>query len=279
MIIDFHTHVLPPRIKKDRAPYLASDPAFAAIYSRQKAKIATAEDLIDAMDRDGVDFSVIANYGWSTHQLCVETNDYILESAARYPRRLAGLCAVASCAGRESLAEIERCAKGGARGVGELRPDVQSPDFRDKEAMTPFVQTLRRHGLFLLVHASEPVGHVYPGKGEATPGTLYPFLVAFPDLPVVGAHWGGGLPFYALMPEVRQALENVYFDTAASPLLYRPDVYAVVSGLVGADRVLFGSDYPVMSAGRILKEIEASGLDAKMRQEILAGNARRLLRM
>lgn len=279
MIIDFHTHVLPPAIKKDRAPYLASDPAFAAIYSSQKAKIATAEDLIDAMDRDGVDFSVVANYGWSTHRLCVETNDYILESAARYPRRLAGLCAVATYAGQESLVEIERCARGGARGVGELRPDVQSPDFTDKEAMSPFVETLRRHDLLLLVHASEPVGHVYPGKGAATPGRLYPFITAFPDLPVVCAHWGGGLPFYALMPEVRQALENVYFDTAASPFLYRTEIYAAVAGLVGGDRVLFGSDYPLMSAGRILKEIEASGLDAEMREEILAGNARRLLRM
>ncbi len=143
--------------------------------------------------------------------------------------------------------------------------------------MSPFVETLRRYNLLLLVHASEPVGHIYPGKGAATPGRLYPFIAAFPDLPVVCAHWGGGLPFYALMPEVRQALENVYFDTAASSFLYRPEIYAIVAGLVGGDRVLFGSDYPVMSAGRILREIEASGLDEKTRGEILAGNARRLL--
>jgi predicted TIM-barrel fold metal-dependent hydrolase len=279
MIVDFHTHVLPPRIKQDRAPYLSRDPAFAAIYGSDRASIATAEDLIDAMDRDGVDFSVIVNYGWSTHELCVETNDYILESAARYPRRLAGFCAVASCAGRESLAELERCARGGARGVGELRPDVQSPEFTSKDAMSPFVETLRRHGLLLLVHASEPVGHVYPGKGAATPGRLYPFIAAFSDLPIVCAHWGGGLPFYALMPEVRQALENIYFDTAASPFLYRPEIYAIASELVGGDRVLFGSDFPVMPANRILKEIEASGLDEETREEILAGNARRLLRI
>jgi hypothetical protein len=279
MIIDFHTHVLPPRIKNDRAPYLARDQAFAAIYSSEKARIATADDLIGAMDRDGVDLSVIVNYGWSTHELCVETNDYILESAARYPGRLAGFCAVVSYDDEKSLAEIERCAGGGARGIGELRPDVQSPDFADKAAMGPFVAVLRRHGLMLLVHASEPVGHAYPGKGSAVPGRLYPFIAAFPDLPIVCAHWGGGLPFYALMPEVRQALENVYFDTAASPFLYRPEVYSIVSELVGSDRVLFGSDYPLLAAGRIIKEIEASGLDAEAREEILAGNARRLLRM
>jgi len=279
MIIDFHTHVLPPRIKNDRAPYLARDPAFAAIYNSDKARIATADDLIDAMDRDSVDFSVIVNYGWSTHELCAEINDYILESVARYPGRLAGFCAVAYCDDKQSLAEIERCARGGARGIGELRPDIQSPDFADKAAMGPFVTALRRHGLVLLVHASEPVGHAYPGKGTATPGRLYPFIADFPNLPIVCAHWGGGLPFYALMPEVRQALENVYFDTAASPFLYRPEVYRLVSELVGGDRVLFGSDYPLMPAGRLLREIEASGLDAGARDEILDGNARRLLRI
>ena len=96
MIIDFHTHVLPPRIKENRSRYVERDIAFAQIYSGEKVKIANAEDLIQSMDRDGVDVSVIVNYGWSTHELCVETNDYILESLARYPKRLIGFCAVSS---------------------------------------------------------------------------------------------------------------------------------------------------------------------------------------
>ncbi|MBN1176743.1 MAG: amidohydrolase [Dehalococcoidales bacterium] len=279
MIIDFHTHVLPPRIKEDRSRYVDADPAFAQIYSDAKAKIATAEDLIDNMDRDGVDISVIVNYGWKTHELCVETNDYILESIARYPKRLYGFCAVSSYVDDISLKEIVRCAKAGAKGVGEFRPDEQSADFTSKDAMTSFVDLLQEHGLILLTHASEPVGHIYPGKGEATPGLLYQFIVNFPDLPVVCAHWGGGLPFYALMPEVRKALENVYFDTAASPFLYVPEIYQQVSQLVGADKILFGSDYPLMPPSRLLKEIETLGLAAADKTEILSGNARRLLGM
>ncbi len=277
MIIDFHTHVLPPRIKEDRSRYVDADIAFAQIYSDTKAKIATAEDLIENMDRDGVDASVIVNYGWKTHELCVETNDYILESVARYPKRLYGFCAVSSYSNDASLVEMERCAKAGAKGVGELRPDEQSADFAVKEAMKPFVDILQEHGLILLTHASEPVGHMYPGKGAATPGLLYQFIVNFPELTIVCAHWGGGLPFYALMPEVRQALENVYFDTAASPFLYVPDIYRQVSQLVGADKILFGSDYPVLPPSRLLKEIETVGLPAEDKTEIVSGNARRLL--
>ena len=136
---------------------------------------------------------------------------------------------------------------------------------------------LRKHKLIVLTHASEPVGHIYPGKGAATPGLLYSFIASFPDVPVVCAHWGGGLPFYTLMPEVRVALENVYFDTAISPFLYRPEIYHQVSQLVGADRILFGSDYPVITQGRILKEIDSAGLPEEEKNMILSGNACRLL--
>ncbi len=277
MIIDFHTHVLPPKIKKDRSHYITTDSAFARIYGDDKAKIATAEDLIENMDRDGVDISVIVNYGWSTHDLCIETNDYIAESVNHYPKNLIGFGAVADYHSEKSLKEIERCASGGLRGIGEIRPDSQPPGFRQKKALEPFVASLRRHRLLLMTHSSEPVGHVYPGKGDVTPGMLYSFISAFPDLTFICAHWGGGLPFYALMPEVQKALANVYFDTAASPFLYRTEIYRQVSQLVGTEKILFGSDYPVMSPGRILKEIETARLTAAEKSNILSGNARKLL--
>jgi predicted TIM-barrel fold metal-dependent hydrolase len=277
MTIDFHTHVLPPRIRENRSAYVERDAAFAQIYSGEKVRIATAEDLIDSMDREDIAFSVIVNYGWSTHDLCVETNDYILESVARYPGRLAGFCSISAFTEDKSLAEVERCVRGGARGVGELRPDVQMPRSATPETLEPLSRLLREHKLMLLTHSSEPVGHLYPGKGAATPERLLVFISGFPGVPVVCAHWGGGLPFYTLMPEVRKALEDVYFDTAVSPFLYRPEVYRLVRDLVGADRILFGSDYPVIAPSRLLGEISESGLPEDDRDMILSGNARRLL--
>jgi predicted TIM-barrel fold metal-dependent hydrolase len=277
MIVDFHTHVLPPRVKEDRRAYVARDPTFAQIYSSEKVRIATAADLIASMEREGIAFSVVVNYGWSTHELCVETNDYILESVARYPERLAGFCAVSCYDDDASLAEVERCARAGVRGVGELRPDVQMPPTASPASLAPLSRLLREHNLILLTHSSEPVGHLYPGKGAATPARLYDFISAFTGVPVVCAHWGGGLPFYTLMPEVRRALEDVYFDTAVSPFLYRPEVYRLVRDLVGADRILFGSDYPVVSPSRLLQEIESLGLPDEDKALMLSGNARRLL--
>ncbi len=277
MIIDFHTHALPPQVKNNRSRYVERDAAFSEIYAPGKNAIATADDLIASMDREGVAVSVVVNYGWSTHELCVETNDYILESIARYPKRLIGFCAISAYHDDQSLAEIERCVRGGVKGVGELRPDLQPAETMTPKMLEPFSQLLIKHHLILLTHASEPVGHLYRGKGLATPEKLYSFILNLKGLPVVCAHWGGGLPFYTLMPEVRQALENVYFDTAISPFLYRPEIYRYVSDLVGADRILFGTDYPVMAPSRLLKEIDAAGLSAEDRELILSGNARRLL--
>jgi predicted TIM-barrel fold metal-dependent hydrolase len=277
VIIDFHTHVFPPEIKKDRGKYIELDPCFALLYSDPKAKIATADELIASMDEAGVSISVIANIGWTTHELCLETNDYIIDSVSRYPERLIGFGAVQPQSPQGAVAEIERLAKAGIKGIGEMRADIQLLDLSDELMMAPLVEAVRKFKLILLTHASEPVGHNYPGKGNITPEVLYPFITSFPDLIIVCAHWGGGLPFYALMPEVKKVMANVYFDTAASPLLYTPEVYNQVIPLVGADKILFGSDYPLLAPGRLIKEIKELHLPPETESLILSANARRLL--
>jgi predicted TIM-barrel fold metal-dependent hydrolase len=277
MIIDFHTHVFPPQIRKNRNKYVDSDPCFAILYSDKKATLNTADELIDSMDRAGIDVSVVTNIGWTTHELCVETNDYILESIQRYPDRLVGFCSVQPLSLQAALDELERCARGGIRGVGEIRPDIQLLDLNDEEVMGPFTYVLNQLNLILLTHSSEPVGHIYPGKGAVTPEVLYPFIAAHPELTIVCAHWGGGLPFYALMPEVRKALANVYFDSAASPFLYNPKIYSQVAAIAGDDKILLGSDWPLLAQDRLVKEVQSADLPDDSKEKILGGNAARLL--
>lgn len=279
MIIDFHTHIFPPQVKQKRGQYIDRDPCFALLYAKKEAKVATAEELIDSMDRAGIDVSVIVNFGWMTHELCTETNDYILESIARFPKRFIGFCTVQPQSLDAAIAEIERCAENGAKGIGELRPDIQLLDLEDEAIISPLMETIKKHRLILLTHASEPAGHDYPGKGIITPDVLYPFIIRYPDVTIVCAHWGGGLPFYALMPEVQKALQNVYFDTAASPFLYQPQIYTLGSQLAGADKILFGSDYPLLLQTRLLQEIDSAALTEEEKSLILSGNAKRILNL
>ena len=184
---------------------------------------------------------MVMRMGWADLAIAREANDYIMESVERFANRLLGLCSVNPAWGDAAVSEIERCAAAGVRGIGELHPDTQGFDITDKATMAPVMDTALRLGLPVLVHSSEPAGHQYPGKGHTTPDKLYRFIENFPQNKIICAHWGGGLPFYSLMPEVPAIIENVYFDTAASPFLYNPEVFATVAGLVGADKILFAS--------------------------------------
>lgn len=258
---------------------MKQDPCFAELYTSPRAKLVTAEELIDSMDEQGVDVSVALNIGWVSHELCVRSNDYILEAISRYPGRLIGFCTVQPRAGEKALAELERCIKAGIKGIGELRPDTQGADLANTELWRPLAEMAEKHHLLLLLHSSEPVGHQYPGKGSITPDKLYRFICEFPQLQVIGAHWGGGLPFYALMPEVASALLNTYFDTAASPLLYRSQIFKHVIELAGAEKILFGSDYPLIPSGRLIKEISSLDLAPEVQSMILGGNAQQLLKI
>jgi uncharacterized protein len=278
VLVDFHTHVFPAWLRERRDEYIKYDPCFSLLYSRPEAKMATAEELLTSMDEAGIEMSVMLNIGWVSHEMCVKTNDYIMESASRHPTRLVGFCAVQPVAGDAAVAELKRCAAAGARGIGELRPDTQGFALADSAIMKPFVDAALQQDLIFLTHSSEPVGHEYAGKGTVTPDVLYPFILAFPGLKIVCAHWGGGLPFYALMPEVEKALANVFFDTAATVFLYKPEVFEHVSRVIGNDRILFGTDYPLMRQNRVIAQIQSTRLPDQDKAGILGANALRLLR-
>ena len=277
MIIDFHTHIFPDDLRRRRKRWLETDSTFAELYSDPRARMASAEDVIEAMHRDGVDASVVMGIGWTDPALSREANDYIIDSVRAYPDRLIGFASVDPRRGEAAASEADRCARAGLRGIGELHPDTQSFDLGSRAVMAPLMEAVLEHDLIVTTHSSEPVGHMYAGKGETRPEKLWRFVQHFPGARIVCAHWGGGLPFYALMPEVREGLEKVYFDTAASPFLYDFRVFEVVAGLVGSGKILMGSDYPLMPAARLLGQIDQSGLSAEDARDVKGGNAARLL--
>ena len=277
MVIDSHCHILPPHFQQRRAELLARDVTFASLFARKGTAMATADTLVDAMEQAGVSRAVVMGMGWTDPALAREINDYLIESVQLNPQRLTGFCSVNPAWGDGALAEVERCVAGGLVGIGELHPDTQGFDITDGPGLAPFMEVARRLGLPVVVHSSEPVGHLYAGKGATTPEKLYRFIENFQDNTIVCAHWGGGLPFYALMPEVPGLLKNVYFDMAASPLLYRPEVLPTVAGLVGPNKILFATDFPLVRHQRLLRQVTESGLDSEAQEAILGGNAARML--
>ena len=277
MIIDFHTHLLPMSFRERRDDLARRDPTFAALFGGG-GRMASADDLIAAMDEDGVDLSVAMGYGWNDLDVAREANDCLLDAAARYPKRIAAFCAAHPGWGGAALREAERCTDAGALGIGELHPDPQGVDLAAGAPMADLAEFAAERGLPIAVHGSEPVGHAYPGKGTTGPERLLAAAVRFPRVQWIFAHWGGGLPFYALMPEVGAALANVHFDSAASPFLYDARVFDVAVRAAGAERILFASDYPLLRASRVIAQARET-LDAPTAEAVLGGNAARLLRL
>jgi len=293
MIVDAHVHVFPPAVRDRRAGLLLVEPAFAAIYADPRAAMPTAGEVLASMDEAGVDRSVIVNFAWHGEAIIDETNEYILEAAARSGGRLIPFVSVhlaggprhggaemeeaPETGGPDPRARIRQLAALGARGIGELRPEDSGYNFADSDEADLLAWAAAAFDLPLLVHASEPIGHPYPGKRGLPIELLYRFARAAPAVAIIAAHWGGGLPFYALMPEVREALASISFDTAASHLLYEPAVYRRVIEAVGVEKVLFGSDFPLTTQAKALERTRAAGLTDAELEAVLGGNAARLL--
>ena len=277
MPVDFHTHLFPPHIRAQREHYCTLDPWFSQLYSNPHAYMASAEDLIAEMETAGVDASVAFSFSWTDPGLVTEANNYILDAMRRYPQRIYGMAVLQPLARTHAIQELERCAQAGMAGLGELMPHGQGYSLSDLELLTPLMEVVRHYNLLVLSHCSEPIGHLYPGKGNVSLQDIVAFLTAFPDVRFVAAHWGGGLPFYTLMPEIQRITAHVWYDTAATVFLYRNNILPVVADLVGADRILFGSDYGLVGQQRTMDYITQAGLDADAVEKILGGNARQLL--
>ena len=272
MNIDCHTHIFPDEVRKDRTPFYKRDRGFSSIYKNSKSRIAGVKDLIASMDASGIERSVICGFPWNHPDLCSLHNKYLMESASRYPDRLIVFISLLFSDCDWSSKELDRRMKEGAKGVGEIAFYHHPLVSKDIDAMRPVLNRMEKGKIPLLLHTNERLGHPYPGKGTTPLERFYELILSFPDLPILLAHWGGGLPFYELMPEVAKAMTNVYYDTAASPFLYSKKIYAIASEMVGVGKILFGTDFPLLLPGRYFQELEASGLSNEDRAKILGLN-------
>lgn len=276
MIVDCHTHIFSPEIIAGREAHLQQEEWFAHLYGATNAPMASARELVAEMDRCGIDKAVVCGFAWNSFDLYVETNTYIADAVSRFPDRLVGFANVPPLH-PGAAAELERCLELGFIGIGELKGEGQGFDLDDVESLRPLTEIAMAHNLPLLVHLSEPVGRFYPGKGGTSPRKGFNFASANPGLKLIFAHWGGGLPFYELMPDVKQALASVWYDCSASPFLYRPEIYKIATDVVGSEKILLGSDYPLISPERYMDELAHTGLEESDKAAILGGNASALL--
>ncbi|MHB8780578.1 MAG: amidohydrolase family protein [Candidatus Geothermincolia bacterium] len=270
VVIDAHTHILPPLTPARTA----GEPVFEAFLA-SGARGAGASELLAAMDGSGVSRAVTAAFPWRRQDLCRESNEYLLDCVSRHPHRLTGLATV-NPAEPGATEEAARCVAAGLAGVGELHPELQGFEL-DSSGMSELCAALEELGAILMLHVNEPVGHFYPGKESIGLAEVYRLALRFPKLRIILPHWGGGLFLYELMPEVAEAMRNVYYDSAASPFLYTAGIHATAESCGVGHKLLFGTDFPLLPYRRCLENAAAGGLSEQARAAFMAGNAARLM--
>ena len=277
MIIDFHTHIFPRDIRENREKRFPAEPAFKLLYQSAKSRLIGGADLIDAMDENGVDKSVVFGFPWKHSAVFKPHNDYIMEMVQKYPDRLIGFGCFEPC-GKDAVSEADRCITAGVSGIGELAFYQTGIDESALDRLAPIMELCAGRDLPVLIHTNEPVGHDYHGKTPITMAQIYRLIKRFPGNKIVLAHWGGGIFFFGLLKkEVKESLKNVYFDTAASPYLYDSKIYQIADNIIGVDKILFGSDYPLLPPPRYFSEMAQAGLTKIQLGKISGENARQLL--
>lgn len=180
----------------------------------------------------------------------------------------------------DAVAEIHRCVEAGARGI-KLHPASQRFN-PDDPRLWPAYAEAESMGLPVLSHGG--IFFADPESSEHTrPKAFARVLEAFPRLTLVLAHMGQGYLDEALA--MAERFSNLLFDTSGvitgtleAPPISNDEAVALIRRL-GADRVLFGSDWPWFHPLRDLERIETLPLSDRERRLILSENARRVMRI
>lgn len=248
---DSHVHIFPPEIYMNWEKYAARDSYFADLTRKPadgkgtEEAWANAEEALDSADKAGIYGLVMQGWYWNDLEILKYHNDYMAEKIKEHPERLKAFICTNPKFGDKALYEIERCRKLGFSGIGELGPGGNGYDFENHDFLN-VLECAERYDLPVNIHCGEPVGHKYPGKDMTSLAPVPDIVMKHPDLKLILAHMGGGLPFYEMNPKYRGKFENVYYDTAANPLLYRIESFRAVISMIGNRRLLYGSDFPLL---------------------------------
>jgi aminocarboxymuconate-semialdehyde decarboxylase len=292
----------PEGIFLDGAPFMTPQPGHFDYPER-----------IRRMDAAGVDLAIISltcpNVYWGGREVSLKAarivNDDMAAAQTAYPSRIRWLCSLPWEYPDAAVEELARACDQGAVGVMVLA-NVAGRTLTDP-LLAPIWSAIDRRALPVLVHPTAPPGTPEMALREfnliASIGFMFDtslavarllfdgFLDRYPDLKLIVSHAGGALPYLAgrldqcfdKMNAARtktatppgEYLRRLYYDS----VVYRADALAMCIEVGGADRVLYGSDYPhnIGDMKGCLARVDA--LPGDQRDAVRGGNAQRIFRL
>lgn len=311
-LIDSHVHLYPEELNRAPAAWAAAhgENHWATLCTRTRKDgravqgFPSVDDLLRAMDAAGVGRAILQGWYWEKRETCAWQNRFYAECVRAHPDRLSACAALHPGQTSEAQmarlarvrAEVRAAADAGFCGLGELSPHSQGVA-ADDAVWYEILALAGELGLAVNCHVTELAGaagrRTYPGKIATPLGDFVHWAQAHPRTRFVLAHWGARLPLDAEWGAAARAAENLFYDTAASPLIYGAGADLDKSGAlwremvdaVGAGKIVFGSDFPLVlypkteAAPSLLsfaEEARASGLTPREWALVARANALRI---
>ena len=233
----------------------------------------THDEALDTFRAQGVS-RAIASAWWGPAGPMI-TNEEVAAAVRAHPEQIVGVASVDISRPMEAVRELRRCVKEyGFKGLRVL-PWLWGLPPDDRRYYPLYAECVELDITFCL-----QVGHAGPMR-PSEPGRPIPYLdnVAheFPDLRIVGGHIG--FPWVAEMISLMMKHPNVYVDTSAyKASRFPPELVAYMRG-AGKHKVMFGTNYPMLTPSECLAGLDALGLEPDVRSLFLAENARRAFKL
>lgn len=259
MIIDAHAHIFPDKIAEKAAA------GISGFYGGMTAKHnGTLSELLEEGAAAGVDRFLVQSVATVPEQV-MSINNFISASVAAHPDKLIGFGAIHPDFG-DIYGEIDRVVSLGLKGL-KIHGDMQQFNIDDEKAFPIYEAAEGR--LPILFHVGDP------RSDRTSPDRLYKVYRRFPKLTIIAAHlcgwtqWERGTELFGG--------SGVYSDCSSSLYAMTPERAAEYIRRIGADRVMWGTDYPLGDAKTELELFARLPLTDEEKKMVLGENALRLI--
>ncbi len=260
MIIDAHAHIFPEKIAAKAVAGIGN------FYdSLQMHLDGTAETLIKQGEAAGIGKFLVQSVATVPEQV-TSINDFISEQVKKYPDKFIGFAAMHPNF-RDVREELERAVSSGLKGI-KLHPDFQRFNIDDEKAFEIY-GAAEDMGLPILIH----MGDIRTEFSK--PKRLLNIMGRFPRLKIIAAHFGGWSEWDSAADILKGT--GLWTDCSSSLYAMSPEHARSLIDVYGADRVLFGTDYPMWTAAEELERFGRIPLTEREREMILHENAEKLL--
>lgn len=257
-IIDSHCHIYPDKIAQK-----ASD-ATANFYELPPSLDGKISTLLEHGEKAGIEHFVVQSVATTPHQVS-SINRFIAQAVAESGGRFTGLGTLHPDS-EDMEADVKEIIALGLKGV-KLHPDIQKVQLDDS----------RMHKMYELCQGRLPM-LLHTGDNRydnSNPNRLIPILEKYPDLTVIGAHFGG----WSIWEEATEKLckyKNFLVDCSSSLYAITPEKAKELIMAYGVKRVLFGTDYPLWAPEVEIERFMQIDLTDEQREDILYNNSVRL---